>query len=51
MLEDRRLACPSIREGSRNGFQVVHKHHPTRFADAGKDFGNNASEYQRTARY
>ena len=26
-------------EGARNGFQVVHQHHTTRFADAGKDFG------------
>lgn len=25
-------------EGSRNDFQVVHKHHTTRFADAGKNF-------------
>lgn len=33
------LACPSIRQGSRNGFQMVHKHHTTQFADACKDFG------------
>ena len=28
----------------------VHQHHTTRFADAGKDFRNIASEYQRNAR-
>lgn len=37
--KNRRLACRSVREGSRNSFQVVYKHHTTRFANAGKDFG------------
>lgn len=34
-------------EGFRNGFQVVQKHHTTRFADAGRDFGPSPSKCAR----
>ena len=36
--------------GSRNGFQVVHQHHTSRFADAGKDFGIAKYRHKRTSR-